>query len=346
MAAITRAAQDANLNDYQLRNAPAKSELEGLQLQSQIGGEKAMAGYREAVGRGDPNALDKLSGQPGLQKQMYEAFDGMSPKEFMEAKKRADRIANAARYVGAIDPKDLGQNERWEASAQVLLEEGVIDKSQYNLLIESGPNEFILQQAQMTKQWVDQYGGQKKDDKSPEMKGLEVKKIRAEIDKIDRTGDDSQASRAELRLLEAQIRKLDAQTESEKTGDKKTTAAEMAEKGRNMRAARKEIGEFAADVMKRAYTPELMAAAEAKIAKKREEVMDFYGLENEEVPPPAPTGAADPTVPVGAAPGEEASPQAAIPQGAIDMLMKHPALAAKFDEKYGVGAAESVMGGQ
>ncbi len=310
-------------------------------MQSQIGGEKAMAGYREAVGRGDANALKQLDGQPGLQKQMFEAFDGMTPKEFMQAKKRANAFNNAAKFVGYKIDGTPEQEQRWNASAKVLKDAGYIDDAQFNMMIDSGPNDLMMQQATTAKEWVDMYPGHK-DAKDPEIKQLEVDKIRAEIERINRTGADDETSALKLQLLEAQIGKINAQTESEKTGDKKTTAAEMAEKGRNMRAARKEIGEFVTEVMKRVHTPDQMAAAEAKIAKKREEVMDFYGLTNEEAAP-APTGAADPTVPTGAAP---AAASAEIPQGAIDMLTKDPSLAAKFDEKYGAGAAESVMGGQ
>ena len=61
LAAITRAAQDANLNDYQLRNAPAKSELEALQMQDEMGERTALGSYREATAAGDPQAIDKLA---------------------------------------------------------------------------------------------------------------------------------------------------------------------------------------------------------------------------------------------------------------------------------------------
>jgi hypothetical protein len=41
-----------------------------------------------------------------------------------------------------------------------------------------------------------------------------------------------------------------------------------------------------------------------------------------------------------------AQPSANIPQGAIDFLKSNPALKSQFDEKYGPGAADKVLGGQ
>lgn len=292
LPALERSAQDANLMDYKLQNAPVESELEALKMRDEIGERNAMGGYREAVSKGDPNALDKLSSQPKMQKEMYEAFDGMSPKEFMAAKKRADRIRNAARYVGKIDPNDLGQNERWGASAKVLLDEGVIDKGQYNLLIESGPNEFILQQAETTAEWMDHYGGKNaKDDKSPEMKQLEVDKIKAEIEKINRTGADDETSALKLQLLEAQIGKLGAETEAKKAGDGKQSQTDrLREKqfGVEMEA----IGKAFATAIE-AAGPEEIEAATAKFAADRAALEKRYGMTDAAAAPAGPTGAVD-----------------------------------------------------
>lgn len=293
LAAITRAAQGANLADIKMQNEPARSELEALQLQDEIGGQKALGGYREAVAAGDPNAIDKVAAYPKMQQDLYSAFDGMAPQEFMEAKKKARAFGKAAQHVKMFPDGSPEQEQAWGASAKVLKDAGYIDDKQYNMMIESGPSDLIIQQAMTVDQWVSQYAQKDKGDKSPEMKQLEIEKIRAEIEKINRTGADDETSKLKLDLLEAQIARINAQTESEKSGDKKTTAAEMAEKGRNMRAARKEIGEFAAKAMEFATTPEEIAAATAQIAEKRAEIMDFYGLTNEEATP-APTGAVDP----------------------------------------------------
>ncbi len=159
LAEITRSAQAANLNDYQLRNAPMKSELEGLQLQSQIGSERAMADYRGAVGRGDPNAMKQLDGQPQMQAEMFKAFDGMSPQEFMQAAKRSNAFKNAAQHVLTM-PKEK-QPEAWHASIQVLKDQGFIDDRQFRMMDESGPSDLILQQALTASEWTQQYLAEK-----------------------------------------------------------------------------------------------------------------------------------------------------------------------------------------
>jgi hypothetical protein len=174
----------------------------------------------------------------------------------------------------------------------------MIDERQFNMMIEGGPSELMIQQAMTVDQWVKEYGGKPKDDdKSPEMKKLEIEKIRAEIAKINRTGADDEASALKLKLLEAQIDKINAQTEGEgkKSGfEDEAFKSEMAQ-----------LGTFIEHAMKRARTPEQIAAAEKQIAEKRKEIMDRYGVTNEDAPPPAaPTGAADPSVPLGAAPSD------------------------------------------
>ncbi|MBZ0216257.1 MAG: hypothetical protein K8F25_06890, partial [Fimbriimonadaceae bacterium] len=179
LAAITRAAQDANLNDYQLRNAPLKSELEGLQLQDEIGGQRAMQGYRGAMANDDPSALDNLKAYPKMQKEMYEAFDGMSPKEFMDAKKRSTAFVNAAKFVGTLDgSKD--QTDRWNASAHVLKEKGFIDDKQFKMMIDSGPNDLMIQQAHTADQWLKAYGGKNANSLDDEYKRAQINNIDAD----------------------------------------------------------------------------------------------------------------------------------------------------------------------
>lgn len=167
LAAITNAAQRAQLNDYQLRNAPMKSELEGLQLQDQIGGEKAMAGYRDAVGRGDPNAIKQLDGQPEMQAKMYKAFDGMSPQEFMQAAKRSTAFKNAAQHVLSLPKGSAAQEQAWNASIHVLKEAKYIDDRQFRMMQEAGPSDLIIQQALTADQWVQQYLAQTGKNKEP-----------------------------------------------------------------------------------------------------------------------------------------------------------------------------------
>lgn len=71
--------------------------------------------------------------------------------------------------------------------------------------------------------------------------------------------------------------------------------------------------------------------------------LNFNTPPNTPVPQAAPAPAPQAAPPAAAAPA--VAPGPAVPAGAIDLLRKNPALAPKFDQKYGPGAAERILKG-
>lgn len=188
MAEIERAAQGANARDYELQNAPQRSELEALKLQDEIGGQSALAGYRKAQGEGDPDAMGKLDAYPKIQKEVYDAFDGMKPEEFMFAKKKATAFSRAAQYVLSIDDTTpegkQAKMKAWNESLRVLREDEFISDDQYRQMIQSGPSDLVLQQALTVDDYVRKYGGKNSKTNDAEYEGLRRDKIKAEIEKL------------------------------------------------------------------------------------------------------------------------------------------------------------------
>lgn len=306
LAAITQAAQGANARDYELQNAPARSELEALKLQDEIGGQSALAGYRQAQTAGQPDAINKLNAYPQIQKQVYEAFDGMKPEEYIFAKKKAQAFGRAAQYVLSLQKGSPEQKQAWDESLNVLQQEGFIDDTQHKRMIQSGPSDLVLQQALTVDDYVKRYAGKNSKVNDAEYEDLKRAKIRAEIEKIN--------------------------TEI-KTGGKSGTRASQ---NSLLIAANRELGEWEKNI---GGTPEETAAKKAEIWKR-------FGLPSDELPltqsGAGKTDQGGPAAPEAAA----APATGAIPPGAIDYLKQHPDLAAEFDAKYGEGASKSIIGGQ
>jgi hypothetical protein len=204
LSRIEQAAQRAQANDYELQNAPARSELEALKLQDEIGGQSALAGYRDAQGAGDPQAIDKLKAYPKIQKDVYDAFDGMKPEEYMFAKKKARAFGRAAQYVLSLPKDSPEQKEAWDESLGVLRQQNYIDDTMYRRMIEAGPSDLVLQQAMTVDDYVKQYGGKNAKVNDAEYEGLRRDKIRAEIEKLKQPGKTANGSASnDRRLIEA-----------------------------------------------------------------------------------------------------------------------------------------------
>jgi hypothetical protein len=231
LATIERAAQGANARDFELRNAPQRSELEALKLQDEIGGQSALAGYRKQQVAGDPNALDTLKGYPKVQKDMYEVFDGMKPEEYMFAKKKARLITRAAQYVQSIDDKTpagkQAKIEAWNDSLKVLREEQAIDDRQYKQMIAAGPSDLIIQQALTVDDFVKQYTGKNSKVDEAEILALRKDKIRAEIEKL-KTPGAGKAPASNSALVIAANREL-AEWRKDNGGTPEEVAAKKAE---------------------------------------------------------------------------------------------------------------------
>ena len=227
LAAIERAAQGANARDYELQNAPQRSELEALKLQGDIGQESALAQYRKAQGAGDPKALDTLNAYPKVQKEMYDVFDGAAPEAFMFGRKQAKAFGRAAQYVLSFPKDSPERKEAWDESMKVLREEQFIDDRQYKQMIASGPSDLILQQALTVDEYVKQYAGKNSKVNDAEYEALKKDKIRAEIDKLKAPGGTRTAA-SQNSLIVAANREL-GEWEKNVGGTPEETAAKKAE---------------------------------------------------------------------------------------------------------------------
>ena len=231
IAAIERAAQGARARDFELQNAPQRSALEALKLQDEIGGQSALAGYRKAKLAGEPDALDKLGAYPKIQKDMYDAFDGMEPEEFIYAKKKSRAFGRAAQYVLSLQKGSPEQKQAWDEALQVLREEGFIDDRQYKGLVQSGPSDLILQQALTVDDYLKEYAGRNSKTNDLEYERLKREKIQAEIDKLKTggtgTGLGGDATRRNSRLIAAN-REL-AEWAKDNVADAKQIAEKKAE---------------------------------------------------------------------------------------------------------------------
>jgi hypothetical protein len=252
LAAIEQNAQQARARDFALQNAPARSQLEGLKLNNDIGAETALSKFNTASGAGDPNALDALKGQPALQKQMYDAFDGMSPQDFQQSRKKADAFGRAAQYVLSLPKGTPQQAQAWHDALHVLHQAGYIDDSQRKQMDDAGPSDLILNQALTVGEYVKQYTG--------------------------RNAYANDVAQSKIDVANARVGELNAREETLRANGGATDKASIAQKGMNLRAARREISDY---VNNNAPTPEELAA-------KTQEVMDFYGLTS------ADTGGASP----------------------------------------------------
>ncbi len=139
--------QQYQMNQERIKNAQMGNQLGALKLgqaTDQIGAENS---YRSAAAAGDPNADQKLAGYPEMQKKVWDAFNGMSPKDYKAAKVKAERMGEAAKNVLMFKDGTPEQTQAWNDEIGKLAQDKIIPEEQAAGLIKSGPNPLIVEQA-------------------------------------------------------------------------------------------------------------------------------------------------------------------------------------------------------
>lgn len=207
LASVMKAAQDYRTNELALRGAE-RAEQADLEQNN------ALQKYRFRESKGDPRAADELASYPELQKKLFDAFDGMSPAEFKESRKRANAFGEAARRVGMFAPGSPQRGAAWNSAIGDLHKAGYLSDEDANLAIEGGPNDLLIDQALTIEQYVEKYadvsgrksgkktgGTTKSGSKYDSGEFARLKDIETRLNKMREAGADPDAVDAEERRL-------------------------------------------------------------------------------------------------------------------------------------------------
>ena len=232
-------AQQTKLRDFELQTAPGKVALTNAQNSNALAEQSALGDYRTAAEAGDPNAADAFNGQPEHMKKLADAFGGMSPEEYMTAKEHGLAFGKAAQIVMSFPDGSKEQQKAWDQQTGELYKNGFIDKNQHDLMVSSGPNKEMLNEAMSVGEFVASHSGPKADVANARIKDIGIDNARADkigTAKIEAKSADTEADNARADLdtaskiaarekrqvtLEdinaARIARIQAQTENDKT---------------------------------------------------------------------------------------------------------------------------------
>lgn len=159
---------DANVQSYKdnqldLARKAQENDLYAAKAQDELGQTNALARARFKMQKGGSleDAAGELKGYPDLQTKLYDAFDGMTPEQFGEARKRSRAFGQAAQYVSQFPVGSPQRGAAWNKSIDDLEAAGYIDADTAKLQRESGPNDLLIDQALTVDEYVSKYAGPK-----------------------------------------------------------------------------------------------------------------------------------------------------------------------------------------
>lgn len=159
LADVMQEVQRSRQNDIKLQGMERENELDSITKGQQIDEANALGRYRTRQGAKDPAAIEELDAYPEAQKKLYDAFDGMSPQQYMEAGKKANAFGAAARRVSAFAEGSPQQAQVWAEEIDRLAKDGFIDPKNAEQWKAQGPNMAIVNEALTIGDWVKGYKG-------------------------------------------------------------------------------------------------------------------------------------------------------------------------------------------
>jgi hypothetical protein len=192
LAEVEQAAQSARLRDFQLQAQPGQVEATNARNENVVAKEGALADYRMAVENDQPDPVDELAGFPDIFKPAVDAMDGMDPKTYLEATKKARAMGEAAKRVRMFKAGTPEQKAAWEKELGDLMSQGYIDKPMHDGMVTSGPDDAVISEALDLHKVVDIYDkkkGRAKVQRSSALEEARIKDIDADNTRADKLVD-------------------------------------------------------------------------------------------------------------------------------------------------------------
>lgn len=193
-----RGGQEVQAGELKLQAARNAAMLDDANTRAELGKTNALERYRFRREKGMGGAEKELAGFPELQKQLDDAFSGMTPDEFAAAKERAFVFGEAARKVGMFSPGTPERAEMWDRVIRDLYDAGFLDKETAEASIRGGPNDLIIDQALTVEEYVKKHAGPKREKVSTGKAG--------KADTSDGMGEAEEGRR--LRAIETRLSKM------------------------------------------------------------------------------------------------------------------------------------------
>lgn len=192
------------------RRGEMSNELAGIKLNEARDESTALGNYRKSLQADDPNALDQLKTYPEIQQKIFDAFDGMTPKDYQAARKRASRFGEAARNITMFAPGSPEREAAWRDEIDKLEKEGDIDSATAERMRTSGSDDLIIHQALMVDEYVKQYAGK---NAKGELDAAKLEQTKARTEQIrQQMADDSADADTPDELTKARIAEIRART--------------------------------------------------------------------------------------------------------------------------------------